>query len=86
MERDYHAEHYGHVPASAFPYTTTNLDPSGAPIEVKSAAHLSQLCKQFGVRHRDDTSWEDTRSMFNPKTGKVEYREGSGRGLPGQWI
>lgn len=86
MERDYGAEHGGHIPASAFPYTTRNLTPDGSPVEVRSAAHLSSLCRQYGVRHRDDSAFEDVRMEFNKQTGRVEPTAGSGRGMKGQWV
>lgn len=85
MERDYHSEHVRHVPASAFPYVTKNLDPSGKPIEVRSEAHLQSLCKQFGVRPRPDVAYEEDRS-YTDANGQWRIKEGNGRGMPGSWI
>jgi hypothetical protein len=55
MERDWHAEHRGHVPVSTFPYFTSHI--TGHPLEVKSESHLQQLCKQHNVRHRPDAAF-----------------------------
>lgn len=70
-----------------FPYTTTNIHPEGKAIEVKSEAHLQQLCKEYGVVHRPDVAWlEKERIGYNFRTGKQEYKEGNGVGLPGCWV
>jgi hypothetical protein len=85
-ERDYHVEHTGHIPGGAWPIVTTHLD--GTPREVTSEAHMKQLCKQFGKVHRPDAAFVEKVSVVNRKTGRVEYREGSGDGdSPGRrWV
>lgn len=76
-----------HIPGGVFPYITTNLDPTGKPVEVRSHLHLQELCKQYGVVHRDDVAWiEQEYQGVDFATGKQRYSEGSGRGLPGQWV
>ena len=72
MDRDYRTEHFGHKPASGFPYVTKNI--TGEPIEIKSIEHERQVCKRYGVRKRDDAGYIDE-----------HMGEGSGRGLPGSW-
>lgn len=73
--------------SGGFPYTTRNLDPSGRPIEVSGPGHEAQLCKQFGVRKRDDAGWVDKEYMgWDFKNKKQNYREGNGAGLPGCWV
>lgn len=91
MERDYHAEHFGHKPASAFPYWTSNI--TGEPIEVKSSAHQAELCKLHGVRLRDDSAWIDEQvetEAYKTKDGqwgtRPRYTRGNGRGMPGSWF
>lgn len=74
-----------HQGSSAFPFTTTHLN--GKPIEVTSESHLRELCKEHGVTHRPDNAFlEKTFKGVNPRTGKPEYHEGSGRGMPGSWV
>lgn len=95
MERDWHVEHGGHKPASAFPFVTTNLN--GKPIEVKSAAHYKELQKEHGVRLRDDVGYiedrvEHQRKLVRLKNGQLALQDvptlihGKGNGLPGSWI
>lgn len=68
-----------------FPYTTSNL--TGKPIEIKDAKHLKQLEKKFNVRLRDDAAYNNQEyAGYDRKTGKQVYKEGSGRGMPGQWV
>lgn len=91
MERDYHAEHTNHVPGGVFPYVTTNLTPDGSPVEVKSHAHLSQLCKQYGKVHRDDAAfterYQDIEAKFD-RDGRMKvrpiYKDGNGDGEKGR--
>jgi hypothetical protein len=85
MERDYPAEHQRHIPASAFPFVTKNIDPNGKPIEVTSAAHLDSLCKQYNVTHRPDVAYEEDESYTDEK-GQWRVKAGTGRGLPGSWF
>jgi putative FmdB family regulatory protein len=85
MERDLTVEASNHIPGSAFPYITKNI--TGSPIEVRSEAHLQQLCKEHNVTHRDDTAWiEKSYEGIDFRTGKHIYHEGSGLGVPGCWI
>jgi len=73
-----------HAGQGSYPYTTSNI--TGKPIEVTSPGHEKELCKIHKVRKRDDAAWlEKEYKGFNPMTGKQEYSEGSGRGLPGSW-
>lgn len=77
---------HGHVPASAFPYTTTHIHPQGKPIEVKSALHLRSLEKQYGVRLRDDAAYLTQEYLgWDSRNRRQVYRE-SGRGMPGVWV
>ena len=76
-----------HRAASAFPYVTRNLDPSGKPVEVRSASHLESLCKQYGVTHRPDAAWVTKHyEGYDWRTGKQRYSESSGVGEKGCWI
>ncbi len=67
-----------HVGSSTFPYVTKNI--TGKPIEIKSASHLEQVCKQYGVTHRDDEAWVEKRF----ENGK--YIESSGQGMKRTWF
>lgn len=76
-----------HRGASGFPYVTTNILSDGSPVEVRSAQHLDQLCKEHGVTHRPDNGWIDkTYVGVDFRTGKQIYKEGSGMGMPGSWF
>jgi len=87
MERDWGAEQGGHIPASGFPFVTKNIHPDGKPIEVRSAAHMAQLCKEFGVEHRPDSAWLEKEFLgYDPKTRKPMYKESSGVGMPNCWF
>jgi len=87
MVRDWHGEARVHTPASGYPYITRNITPDGSPVEVKSAAHEAELCKIHGVTKRDDQAWIEKEYVgHNWRTGKPEYWEPSGRGMPGSWI
>lgn len=69
----------------AFPFVTKNFN--GQPITVESESHLQRLCKEFNVVHRPDVAFIEKDYLgWNPFKKRQEYREGSGRGLPGQWI
>lgn len=73
--------------SSVFPYVTRNILPNGDPVEVKSARHLDELCRQNNVTHRPDAAWVEKRfDGVDPRTKKPRYREGSGMGLPGSWF
>ena len=95
MERDWHGEARRHTPGSSFPYVTSNI--SGTPIEVRDEGHLRELCRQHGKVLRDDAAWLepiDERFEFGKYDHEkrawvgrgVVQREGSGRGMKGQWI
>lgn len=84
MVRDYTAEHRGHIPGGVYPFVTKNLDPSGKPIEVRDANHMKQLCKQFGVRNRDDAGYEEDTSYVD-RNGRWKINDGNGRGMPRSW-
>ncbi len=58
-----------------FPYTTTHL--SGKPIEVTSPAHERALCKQYGVRKRDDAAFVETEHQVDSR-GRSFYKDGRG--------
>lgn len=76
-----------HVGASTFPFITTHLNPSGAPVEVTSQSHLDRLCKEFGVTHRPDVAWATEEYQgVNFRTGEQNYKRGNGVGLPGCWV
>lgn len=84
MERDWHAEARTHTPGSAWPFVTTHI--TGKPIEVRSEAHLQELCKAHGVKHRPDSAFLEKNFLGVGRDGKPRYSEGSGRGLPGSWV
>jgi hypothetical protein len=68
-----------------FPFITKNF--TGQPIEVTSRAHEKALMQEHGVTKRDDIAWnEKSYEGYNPKTGKQEYKEANGVGMPGCWI
>ena len=68
-----------------YPFVTKNFN--GKEIEVTSKAHEKALMQQYGVVKRDDVAWNDKEYLgYNPKTGKQEYKEGSGMGMPGVWF
>lgn len=70
-----------------YPYVTKNIRPDGQPVTVENPGHEAELCKQFGVEKRDDVGWVETEYLgYDPRTDRQVYREGSGRGLPGQWV
>lgn len=70
-----------------YPYVTRNLTPDGSPITVENPSHEATLCKMYGKVKRDDAGWIDTEYVgYNPYTGRQEYKEGSGRGMPGCWV
>ena len=68
-----------------FPFTTTAFN--GKAIEVTSRAHEKALCQEYGVIKRDDAAWVEKELVgTNRRTGKPEYHEPSGMGLPGCWF
>lgn len=74
-----------HGDQKSYPFVTKNFN--GKPIEVTSAAHERSLMKQYGVVKRDDVGFIEKEYLgYNYKTGKQEYKEGRGVGLPGCWI
>jgi hypothetical protein len=85
MERDWHGEARRHTPSSGYPYITKNI--TGEPIEVRDSNHEAELCKMHNVVKRDDQAWLEKEFIgHNWRTGKPEYWEPSGRGMPGSWI
>ena len=92
-ERDFMAEARNHVPGGVYPYVTTHLN--GSPIEVRSAAHLQELCKQHGKVLRDDAGYVEQSMQlerYRDRDGNLRvkpvYRDGGGDGdSPGRrWI
>lgn len=76
-----------HRGSSTYPYITRNITPDGSPVEVTSGAHLESLCKQYNVEHRPDNGWLEKEFLgVDWKTGKKQYKESSGAGMPGSWI
>lgn len=71
-----------HVAKSVFPYVTSNI--TGQPVEVRSEAHLQELCKAAGVTHRPDAAWIEKGVEATGRGPK--WKEGSGMGLPGCWF
>lgn len=86
----------GRDAANGFPYYTKNI--SGQWLEVRSAVHQAELCKQYGKVCRDDAAFLDEGNDYIVHPGKVdratgkvipprvEYLNGSGRGNPGSWF
>ena len=73
------------VTEKTYPFTTKNFN--GQPIEVTSRAHEKALMQQYGVVKRDDVGWVEKEYLgFNPRTGKQDYKEGRGVGMPGCWV
>ncbi len=93
-ERDLLVEARTHVPASGYPHFTKHLN--GKLIEVKSAAHHAELCKQYGKVLRDDAAFIEEGNEYTPtlvkdaRTGKwstkIVYHNGTGMGRPGCWV
>lgn len=74
-----------HIPASVFPYVTSHI--SGKPLEVKSAKHLEQLCKEHGKVHRPDAAWvTESYEGYDWRSGQQVYKQGSGVGMPNCWV
>jgi len=74
-----------HGETVSYPFTTTAFN--GQPITVTDAGHDRALQQQYNVRKRDDVAWiEKQYEGLDFKTGEQKYTEGSGRGLPGQWV
>ena len=73
------------VTSKIYPFTTTAFN--GKPIEVTSAAHDKALMQEYGCVKRDDVAWNNKEYLgYNPRTGKQEYKEANGVGLPGCWV
>jgi hypothetical protein len=73
------------VTEKSYPFTTRNFD--GKPIEVTSRAHEKALMEAHGVVKRDDVGWINKEYLgYNRHTGKQEYKEANGVGLPGCWV
>lgn len=74
-----------HIPGAAFPFMTRNL--TGKWEEITSESHLQQRCKEEGVTHRPDVAYiEQEFKGVDFRTGKHQYKEASGVGLPGCWV
>ena len=73
------------VTEKTYPFTTKNFN--GKPIEVTSKAHEKALMQEYGVTKRDDAAWIDKQfTGYNFRTGKPEYSESSGVGMPNCWV
>jgi hypothetical protein len=73
------------VTEKTYPFTTKNFN--GKPIEVTSRAHEAALMREYGVVKRDDVAWNGKEYLgYNYRTGKQEYKEANGVGLPGCWV
>lgn len=84
-ERDLMAEARNHIPGSAWPMTTKNIN--GKEMTFQNEAELQRACKEFGVTHRPDSAFLEKRyEGLDFRTGQQRYSEGSGRGLPGSWV
>lgn len=67
-----------------YPYKTKNI--TGYEIEVTDESHEKALCKEHGVVQRDDPGFiEEDYLGYNPYTGRQEYKQSSGQGMPGCW-
>lgn len=76
-----------------YPYVTKNLTADGQEVEVTSRAHEKALMEQYTrdtgnvLTKRDDVAFiEHDYEGYDFATGKQKYSEGSGRGMPGQWV
>jgi len=68
-----------------FPFVTTHI--TGKPLEIRDRAHFERVLKAHNLTHRPDIAWTEKEYVgYNRKTRKQEYREASGRGLPGCWV
>lgn len=73
------------VTEKTYPFVTKNFN--GKEIEVTSRAHEKALMQEYGVVKRDDVAWNDKEYLgYNPRTGKQEYKEANGVGMPGCWV
>lgn len=82
---DHETYHQTHGDTKSYPFVTKHFN--GKPIEVTSAAHERSLMREYGVVKRDDAGFLEKEYLgYNAKTGKQEYKEGRGVGLPGCWI
>lgn len=73
------------VTEKTYPFKTKNFN--GQEIEVTSRAHEAALMKEHGMVKRDDVAWIGKEYLgYNHKTGKQEYKEANGVGMPGCWI
>ena len=80
-----HTQDVSFLASKIYPFTTSNFN--GKPIEVRDASHERALCQEYGCVKRDDVAWtEKMYQGYNHKTGKQEYKEGNGVGLPGCWV
>ncbi len=50
MERDFHAEHHGHVPSSVFPFMHPHISGDGTPVLVKSEAHYKEVLREYSLK------------------------------------
>jgi putative FmdB family regulatory protein len=73
-----------------YPFKTKNI--TGYEVEVTDESHENALIASMReqgreIVQRDDVAWIDEEYVgYDPRSGKQVYRQGSGRGLPGQWI
>jgi hypothetical protein len=60
---------------------------TGQEVEVTSRAHERALMQQHGCVKRDDSAWINKEYVgYNHRTGKQEYKEGNGVGMPNCWV
>lgn len=80
-----HPEEVSLVTEKTYPFVTKNFN--GEEIEVTSRAHEKALMQKYNCVKRDDVAWNDKEYLgYNPRTGKQEYKEANGVGMPGCWI
>jgi hypothetical protein len=73
------------VTEKSYPFTTKHFN--GQEIEVTSRAHEATLMQEHNMVKRDDVAWNEKEYLgYNRLTGKQEYKEGSGMGMPGCWF
>lgn len=91
MDRNYGAEHAGHVPGGTWPMTTTHLNNEGTPETFNSEKELLAACKARGIRHRPDAAFIESRmemEKYREKDGtwsmRPTYKDGVGDGERGR--
>lgn len=74
-----------HGDSGRYPYTTKNI--TGQEITITDAGHERALLKEHGLAQRDDVAFLEKEYVgYNHRTGKQEYKEGRGVGMPGCWV